>query len=574
MTEKLPKLPVPSLASTKDSYLTHASALVSQTQLQKTQQIADDFFTQTAPQLQQDLMAFAAEKADTSWLHDAWLESYLNVRETPVLTTSGGFFTQLKLPAANGVEKLAHFIHCFARLSADYLHDRMTPSQSNRGEPLDMRQWQFLQGMARVPQPSCDQYTFAGKEKAVRYAIVFWKNRPFLLPMLNASHQPYSVGELTTALQSIVDADMATGDCPVTAISLAGAKAAHQLIAELSDDADNRKAFAHLNHSLFHLHLVEDFSDDHDKALKEYTFLANTQLWAYKPMTLCADLRHGHYYSHIEHSPYDGGTIQGLVQRVEALAAEASDAQCAEDTTDAIALPLQTLNWALSDAQIDRLHAIREAHREKAEQLDVKTVEVNVPEGITPPKLSQDALMQLIMQYAQLTTFDCIRNTYESVDVSHFQAGRTECIRPVSHESIAFVTALRDGSADLALLEAAVNTHKSRIKQCKKGQGFNRHLLGLQLMAGKRGLSPDFFKDPTYQLLTTDILSTSSLGNRWHVGDFSFAPTAEGGLGISYFTTETGYWFCIIFKKEQEASASQFAAQLQEGCKRLYQLFA
>lgn len=33
-------------------------------------------------------------------------------------------------------------------------------------------------------------------------------------------------------------------------------------------------------------------------------------------------------------------------------------------------------------------------------------------------------------------------DTYEAVDVSHFKNGRTECVRPVSEESLAFVDTL------------------------------------------------------------------------------------------------------------------------------------
>ncbi len=82
------------------------------------------------------------------------------------------------------------------------------------------------------------------------------------------------------------------------------------------------------------------------------------------------------------------------------------------------------------------------------------------------------------------------------------------------------------------------------------------------------------FSDPSYQCFTTDFLSTSSLGNRWHTGDFAFAPTSEGGLGISYFTTDSkGFWFCISYLADQQADVDKFAKQLQAGCDAIYDLF-
>ena len=53
--------------------------------------------------------------------------------------------------------------------------------------------------------------------------------------------------------------------------------------------------------------------------------------------------------------------------------------------------------------------------------------------------------------------------------------------------------------ADSTALDAALAEHKARIKACKLGQGPNRHLLGLKLMAAKAGGElPEFYKDEGY----------------------------------------------------------------------------
>ena len=104
--------------------------------------------------------------------------------------------------------------------------------------------------------------------------------------------------------------------------------------------------------------------------------------------------------------------------------------------------------------------------------------------------------MQFLLQYAQLTTYGSVRNTYEAVDVSHFKNGLTECVRPVSNESLAFVSTLLQEKPSREALEAALAEHKARIKASKLGQGANRHLLGLQLMAAKANSQiPEFIKD-------------------------------------------------------------------------------
>ena len=70
------------------------------------------------------------------------------------------------------------------------------------------------------------------------------------------------------------------------------------------------------------------------------------------------------------------------------------------------------------------------------------------------------------------------------MDVSHFKNGRTEYVRPVSEESLAFVGTLLQEKPSSEALDAALAEHKVRIKVCKLGQGPNRHLLGHQIDGG------------------------------------------------------------------------------------------
>ncbi len=191
--------------------------------------------------------------------------------------------------------------------------------------------------------------------------------------------------------------------------------------------------------------------------------------------------------------------------------------------------------------------------------------------GSTIPKgVSQDALMQFLLQYAQLTTYGSVRNTYEAVDVSHFKNGRTECVRPVSNESLVFVSTLLQEKPSREALDAALLEHKARIKASKLGQGANRHLLGLQLMAAKANSeTPEFFKDEGYQTFTTDFLSTSTVGDNSTVVNFAFAPTSVGGLGINYTITPEGWLYTVSHTQEQQQKVNVFVEALKVGGKHL-----
>ena len=94
--------------------------------------------------------------------------------------------------------------------------------------------------------------------------------------------------------------------------------------------------------------------------------------------------------------------------------------------------------------------------------------------------------------------------------------------------------------------------HKARIKACKLGQGPNRHLLGLKLMAAKEGDElPEFYKDEGYQTFTTDFLSTSTVGDNSTVVNFAFVPTSVGGLSIIYTITPEGWLYTVNHSQEK-----------------------
>ena len=70
--------------------------------------------------------------------------------------------------------------------------------------------------------------------------------------------------------------------------------------------------------------------------------------------------------------------------------------------------------------------------------------------------------------------------------------------------------------------------------------------------------------------LTTDFLSTSSLGDRHQLVRFAFAPTSTGGLGISYSAGEGRWEFCVTYREDERGEdVDGFVAALAEGARRL-----
>ena len=213
------------------------------------------------------------------------------------------------------------------------------------------------------------------------------------------------------------------------------------------------------------------------------------------------------------------------------------------------------------------------AYQRQAEAHRVRIL--RVPDPVPPDlpfRVSHDALQQLVILYAQLAAYGRVRSTYEAVDMREYQSGRTECLRPINADSLALAQALLEDAATPDHLHAALAAHKDRVIACKAGQAFDRHLTGLRLMAGRLDLSPILFEEESYARVTTDFLSTSSLGDARQLVRFTFAPTSGGGIGVNYTVSDEMYEFCLIFNADQAERIDDFTHALEVGTSALRQL--
>jgi carnitine O-acetyltransferase len=107
-----------------------------------------------------------------------------------------------------------------------------------------------------------------------------------------------------------------------------------------------------------------------------------------------------------------------------------------------------------------------------------------------------------------------------------FYHGRTEAIRTVQPESVAFVKAFAsDASAreKINALRKACQAHVELTKQCASGMGQDRVLYAMYCLAQRADEDasdsdelpnvPAIFNDPGYATLNHSVLSTSSCGN-------------------------------------------------------------
>ncbi|XP_052823109.1 carnitine O-acetyltransferase [Octopus bimaculoides] len=153
-------------------------------------------------------------------------------------------------------------------------------------------------------------------------------------------------------------------------------------------------------------------------------------------------------------------------------------------------------------------------------------------------KLSPDALIQIALQLAYYRVYSEPCATYESGSTRRFKLGRTDTIRSCTVPSYLFTRAMDDTGVPviekLQFLHQAIQTHKNLINDAISGQGIDRHLLGLKLIAIEKGMNiPNLFMDTAYVTSVHHKISSSQVSSKYSCS-MNFGPTAPDGFGICY----------------------------------------
>lgn len=575
-------LPLPPLDQTLARYQEVVAPLLTEDEAARTAQVVAEFAEGDGPRVQEALER-SAEKANgdgASWLTDLWYASYLSTRTPLTLTSNVGF--ELAWPEDDeGLDRATRLAHRLARIHLHHCRGEIEPQTSPRGEALCMRQWSYLAGGMRRPRPQVDEIVPGPEDAASREIVVLHRGRAFAVPVSDESGDVVPLPALRTAFERVMAATAqapAPGwgggeDTPFSAWSYLGSEEAAAYEEQVRADARNAETLDRLTRALFVFTLLDDADTAEGHALD--TAFAYGRTWPFKPVGYLACLADDYAGMHIEHTVADGGTLQtaiGLAQNLpdDPDAPEEIDESAAgsggESTPEQAGVgDPEPLVWHLSEETRARLTTDVAEYEKAAALVRLRVVRAPMIE-VEGRKISADAVQQFAILFAQLRTYGTVRSTYESVDMREFQAGRTEAMRPVTPEAVALARAMVDGEATPELLDAAFDAHKRRIIQCKKGEAVDRHLLGLRVTAGDLGLSTALFEDEAYRRLTTDFLSTTSLGTDDRIVRYVFAPTSEGGIGVDYSRRSTGeYEYVLMFGPERDGDVEEFAAALEDG---------
>lgn len=258
-----------------------------------------------------------------------------------------------------------------------------------------------------------------------------------------------------------------------------------------------------------------------------------------------------------EHSPGDGAEMGHMCENLlnidkQILQSPSKEEQLEIATVteqDLKSLKLaEKLDFEIVDGMESEIERCYEAHTKSFNDLHMHSmVFLDFGKGkLKECGISPDGFVQMAIQLAYYKDQGKFTQTYEPGSIRFYANSRTETLRPVTKASCEFVEAMLSDKSDIAsrrkLLKEACEVHVNNCKEIMLGNGFDRHLFVLCVLAKGLGYeSPflNFFQSQKWLLSTSNIPNmTNSIDEDSSIDKImlggSFGAVAQDGYGICY----------------------------------------
>eukprot|EP01087_Luapelamoeba_hula_P009638 TRINITY_DN2508_c3_g1_i1.p1 TRINITY_DN2508_c3_g1~~TRINITY_DN2508_c3_g1_i1.p1 ORF type:complete len:647 (+),score=108.99 TRINITY_DN2508_c3_g1_i1:35-1975(+) len=553
----LPRLPVLSLNETATRYLQWLEPLIDSEAHRRTAAHVAEFIAPggEGERLQAELEQLDKE-APCSWLEGWWDTGYLEFR-VPTVINVNPFFAFANDPGhPSQVLRAAQLIVASLQFY-DAIRYNKIEADKEGDKPLCMTQYGRIFATCRLPVAGRDTvYTFTDS----RHIVVARKDQFFKIEVIKPNGKHVEGSALVAAFEEIIRlADRGVGG-PGAGVSIltteqrdTWAIARRQLEEE---SPVNRASLQEIDKAL----VVLVLDDARAGTLQEMAPLLlhrdGTSRWFDKLQFIVFE--DGNAGANMEHAPLDGHTILQCLTDLTKATFSWKGGFGPQTNAESSHAAVRPLMWEIAPSS-PVATAIKTAHANFAaltQRTDVRVLEfVNYGAStIKNWKLSPDGFVQCAYQLAYYRYKGYAASTYESAQTKRFCHGRTETLRSVTNESVAFSKIFTDNSASDAdkfeSLKKAVTAHGKRGNEAKTGHGVDRHWLGLRSIAAHKQqrypgyLLPRMFTDPSFSKLSRSVLSTSNCGGT-ALRLFGFGAVVGEGVGIGYMIHPRSINVCV-----------------------------
>jgi carnitine O-acetyltransferase len=548
--DKLPRVPLPTLADTAERFIEWCGPLLTADQLAQTQAALADFCAPDGPgtKLQAALERYDASAGVRSWLDTFWPRRYLGRRDRIALNANF-FFLFKDEPEQGQLERAAGLIAS----TLDYkrrLDQELIPPIIQRGHALTMEQNKFLFSETRIPGPIQDTVRVPYSDEwpgpsRERHIVVFYRGAMFRMDVLGPDGAPYTLDDLSAGLRAVMKAGAQAAE-PDTSVGHLTTKARAEWAASrdalLAYHPANRTALDTIETALFCVCLEDLTPADTLQACDQLLHGDSGNRWFDKAVSFIV-FADGSAGINCEHCGLDGTTILGFIDTlVEATPAEQSLRSGARPQG---LPPVTAIEFVLGDELRADIAAAATSFAQYA--ADTATTVVMFDDFGTDRakglRMSPDGFVQMAFQLAHKRAKGFVGATYESIATRQYQNGRTEAMRVVTPEVLRFVATMDDPAPStaerVAALRAAADKHVRRAQECQAGQAPEQHLWELLLIQGRYGPEigvdqpPALFDTPGWLVTRDDYLSTSSSPSV-NIQFAGFGSTSSHCIGVAY----------------------------------------
>ncbi|KAL0104807.1 hypothetical protein PUN28_016444 [Cardiocondyla obscurior] len=577
-SQPIPKQPVPDLKQTAERYLRSLKPLLNDSEYKNTEKIVAEFISHTGagPKLHAKLLE-RYENTD-NWMKEWWLEvAYLGYR-IPVIVHSS--------PGTIGPPVTFHrpddlYVYAGRLVAAVCNYNEMIKSgkikqEMARNDPLDMQPYGMILGTHRRPNKTVDKLLHTDEAKHI---IIVNNNNFFKLCVVD-KNGILSEGKLVAAIKDIADRSSVQGK-PVGILTGNDRDTWAKDYGVLLELGNNRNIIRDIETSLFILCLDKDMPKDAFKNKNNASVRAVQTMTGYSSHTNAGNRWHdktvqyvvsadGYIGMEYEHSPCEGVPVAVLHDYV--LKYIAARENSARDERPADFPRPELLKFETNNVIDCAIEVATDAVDKLSNDIDMEcfTFDEFGADGIKAINLSPDSFIQIAMQ----VTFYNLRKKppahYESAALRRFINARTECIRSTSTESVEFAKIMLSGECKSKqqkkeMMIRAINAHKTYAAQAATGQGVDRHLFGLKMIAKSEGIElPELYKDVGYTKSTYFNLTSSQVPYK-SASFMCYGPVVPDGYGCCYNPRPKDILFaCSSFKSSSDTNTKNFARVLKQ----------
>ena len=538
--DSLPKLPIPTLEETSQRYLKSLRPLLQKDEYEISERAVAEFTSKggLGEELQRRLIARAEDPKQKNWISEWWNQAaYLTYRD-PVVPYVSYFYSFRDDRLRRNPAKRAAAITTAALEFKRLVDTGELEPEYMRKQPMAMSSYEYMFNTSRVAASGAD-YPIQYNPKRHQHIIVMRKNQ-FYKVSTHIDGKPLSAREFELQFSHIyanADKGIPIGSLTSLPRDQAATARAHML----AYSALNVGAVKEIESSSFFVCLDNSNPVTLEERSRAYWHGDGSNRWYDKPCQFIIN-DNGTAGFMGEHSMMDGTPTHRLCDTVNAMIVHNKLDFSNPNVRSGIPEPT-LLRWDIGTATMADLESAQKQFHDTITRHDLR---VQAYQGygkglIKKFKCSPDAFVQMVIQLAYHKMYGRNRPTYESGATRKYQLGRTETVRTVSEESVAFCESMANPEINREeceqLFRDACKAHVKYTQESSEGYGVDRHLFGLKRCLKEGEALPEVYKDPAYTYSSTWYISSSQLSSEYFNG-YGWSQVIDQGWGLAYMINE------------------------------------